>query len=96
MINEEISKKKYKPCCDLRCIRSFCPTRDLGGCNCVCRLKDAERNCLGILDGTLINCGIYGFTYNPNVIPVPLVNEEKEKILNQIKNIQDKLKKYEL
>ena len=32
---------KYKPCCDRRCLKGNCQTRDHGGCYCVCRIIDA-------------------------------------------------------
>lgn len=84
---------KYKPCCDIRCLVGNCQIREAGGCVCVCRLKGVERYCLSILDGTLPRFG--EAFLRPNETFTPSL-EEVEKTNEELRQIREKLKEYEV
>ncbi len=86
---------KYTPCCSSRCLLGTCKTRNLGGCYCVCRLKDWEDTLMGIIEGRIERFGP-GIVYNPNRIPVPLEAEELEKTTKELEEVRRRLKEYEI
>jgi hypothetical protein len=85
---------KYKGCCGKRCMVHGCKIKDSGGCYCVCRLKDAENQCLNLLDGQ-------SYRQNGGIIYVPgryqpLEGDERKETETQLENIRSRLKEYEI
>ncbi len=85
--------KKYKPCCENRCLVHGCETKEYGGCYCLCRLKDAENHCIGLLEGTHFRQG-GGIIYVPGRM-IPLEGPEKISVENELIMIRSKIKAFE-
>jgi hypothetical protein len=73
-----------------------CSTREEGGCYCVCRLKGSESTLLFILEGKAYVGDGGGIIYETNRDPIPLIGDEKEKTLQELKEVREKLKSYEI
>jgi hypothetical protein len=99
---------KYKPCCGKRCLLANCKTREEGGCYCVCRLWDHIHDMQNIIDGWSFAGAGRGIVYIPDeVTRKSYVNgltetqrEEMERFKNEeapkrLKELQERLKKYE-
>lgn len=91
---KEINAIKYKPCCSRRCMLGSCATREAGGCYHTCGLVDAEKTCLSLMEGTSYRQK-GGIIYIPGRL-VPLEGDEKAEIENQLANIRERLKEYEI
>lgn len=85
---------KYKSCCGRRCLLGSCETRDVGGCYCVCCLKDLESSLTNIISGSTYRQG-NGIIYIPGR-EIPLKGKEKEETLKELDEVREKLKKYEI
>ena len=99
-------KMKYKPCCDRRCLKHGCITREEGGCSCLCSLFDHLHSLKRVQEGYIIKVGI-GEIYYPNLDMAREMADrlpEKDKSENQkylesiparMKEIEDRIKEYE-
>jgi hypothetical protein len=97
---------KYKPCCDRRCLKHGCTTREQGGCSCLCGLFDHLHSLKRVQEGYIIKVGV-GEIYYPNLDMAREMADrlpEKDKSENQkylesiptrMKEIEDRIKEYE-
>ena len=86
--------KKYKPCCDLKCLNGRCETRENGGCYCLCRMIDRESSLLLALEGALSRKEGYSIYVPGRYIEVS--QDEKNKLTKELYQLREKIKKYEI
>lgn len=80
----------------MRCCVGGCSTQEAGGCYCVCRLKGSESTLVSLLEGKAYLGVGGGIIFETNRAPTPLVGHEKEKTLQELKEVREKIKSYEI
>ena len=88
-------ENKYNGCCDKVCALGYCETRELGGCYCLCRLKDKEVMLLSLLDGSSYRVED-AVVYRPGIIPTPVGGFERINVLKELERVRERIKTYEV
>lgn len=79
----------------MSCLMAGCETEKLGGCFCLCRLRDRKHELECLLEGAMLRKK-GAVVYVPFRERIPLKGVEREMTLRQLEKIRERIAEYEI